>query len=65
MHNDTHGKPIAKPPKVIAKETQVLGSRLLRDGQIRHLEVLSLDLLNNGLHSLYHMDAARKEKRLV
>lgn len=63
MHNDAHGKPLAKPPKVIAKEAQILGSRLLRDGLIRHLEVLSLDLINNGLHALYHMDAVRKEKR--
>ena len=65
MHNDAHGKPLAKPPKVIAKEAQILGSRLLRDGLIRHLEVLSLDLINNGLHALYHMDAVRKEKRFV
>jgi hypothetical protein len=31
----------------------------------RHLEVLSLDLINNGLLALHHMDAARKEKRFV
>ena len=65
MHNDAHGKPLAKPPKAIAKEAQILASRLLRDGLIRHLEVLSLDLINNGLLALHHMDAARKEKRFV
>lgn len=65
MHNDAHGKPLAKPPKSIAKESQILGSRLLREGNIKHLEVLSLDLLSNGIHALYHMGAARKEKRLA
>ncbi|XP_063426368.1 dihydroxyacetone phosphate acyltransferase-like [Mytilus trossulus] len=63
MHNDAHGKPLAKPPKSITKESQILGSRLLREGQIRHLEVLSLDLLSNGINSLHQMGAVRKEKR--
>lgn len=65
MHNDAHGKPLAKPPKSITKESQILGSRLLREGQIRHLEVLSLDLLSNGINSLHQMGAVRKEKRYI
>jgi glycerone phosphate O-acyltransferase len=60
---DIHNKPIAKPPKVISREAQMVGARLLRDGCIRNLEVLSLDLLNNGLHAMFHMGAVKKEKR--
>ncbi|KAK3093246.1 hypothetical protein FSP39_013175 [Pinctada imbricata] len=63
LHTDANNKPVAKPPKTIAKDAQMLAARLLRDGHIRNLEVLSLDILNNGLHALYHMGAARKEKR--
>ncbi|XP_060070929.1 dihydroxyacetone phosphate acyltransferase-like [Ylistrum balloti] len=63
LHTDVHGKPKAKTPKVIAKEAQMLSARLLRDGAVKHLEVLSLDILNNGLHALFHMNAVSKEKR--
>ena len=60
---DIHNKPIAKPPKTISREAQSLGARLLRERCIRNLEVLSLDLLGNGLHALMHMGAVKKERR--
>ena len=63
LHTDMNNKPVAKPPKVIAKDAQMIAARLLRDGSIRNLEVLSLDILSNGLHALLHMGAVRKEKR--
>lgn len=62
-HFDNHGKPLAKPPKVIAKEAQAVSARLLREGAFRNMEVLSLDILSNGLHALYHMGVVSKEKR--
>lgn len=65
LHNDVHGKPTAKPAKVITKEAQMLSARLLREGALKQLEVLSLDILNNGLHSLYSLGAVAKEKRCV
>lgn len=62
-HFDNHGKPLAKPPKVIAKEAQAVSARLLREGAFRNMEVLSLDILSNGLNALYHMGVVSKEKR--
>ena len=65
LHNTVGhtGKPVAKPPKVIAKEAQMLSARLLRDGAVKQLEILSLDILQNGLNSLAAMNAVCKEKR--
>lgn len=60
---DVHNKPIAKPTKTISREAQSLGARLLRERCIRNLEVLSLDLLGNGIHALMHMGAVKKERR--
>ena len=58
-----NGKPLARPPKVMAKEAQLLSAQLLRDGIIKHHEVLSLDMMNNALLALYNMGAVKKEKR--
>ena len=63
MQTGAHGKPLAKVPKTIAKDAQSLSARLLRDGYIKHMEVLSLDMMNNALHALYHLGAVTKEKR--
>ncbi|KAK3576755.1 hypothetical protein CHS0354_014568 [Potamilus streckersoni] len=63
MQTGAHGKPLAKPPKVITKEAQNLSATLLRMGAFKHMEVLSLDMMNNGLQSLYHMGAVQKDKR--
>ncbi|KAK3576754.1 hypothetical protein CHS0354_014567 [Potamilus streckersoni] len=64
MQTGAHGKPLAKPPKVITKEAQNLSATLLRMGAFKHMEVLSLDMMNNGLQSLYHMGAVQKDKRM-
>ncbi|KAL4237809.1 hypothetical protein ACF0H5_002521 [Mactra antiquata] len=63
IQNGAHGKPLVKLPKTISKEAQVLSSQLIRDSHIKHKEVLSLDMMNNSLHSLYHLGAVHKEKR--
>ncbi|XP_052827926.1 dihydroxyacetone phosphate acyltransferase, partial [Octopus bimaculoides] len=58
-----HGKLLAKPIQMLAKEAQMVAARLLREQLIKHPEILSLNLLNNGLIALYNMDALHKEKR--
>ena len=60
---DTHGRPLAKKPKLIARDAQTLAVRLLQDGVIKHYEVLSLDTLGNGLASLTAMGAMYRDKR--
>jgi hypothetical protein len=65
MQAGSHGKPLVKLPKTISKEAQLLSSQLIRDGHVNHKEILSLDMMNNSLHSLYHLGAVHKEKRLV
>eukprot|EP00106_Octopus_bimaculoides_P007748 XP_014775190.1 PREDICTED: dihydroxyacetone phosphate acyltransferase-like isoform X2 [Octopus bimaculoides] len=57
-----HGKLLAKPIQMLAKEAQMVAARLLREQLIKHPEILSLNLLNNGLIALYNMDALHKEK---
>ncbi|WAR19959.1 GNPAT-like protein, partial [Mya arenaria] len=42
-----HGKPLVKLPKAISKEAQILSARLLREGHLKHKEILSLDMMNN------------------
>ncbi|XP_067681176.1 dihydroxyacetone phosphate acyltransferase-like [Haliotis asinina] len=63
MTPGVNGKPLARPPKVMTREAQLLSARLLRDGTIKHHEILSLDMMTNALHSLYIMGAVRREKR--
>lgn len=63
MQAGSHGKPLVKLPKAIAKEAQMLSSQLIRDGHVKHKEILSLDMMNNSLHALYHLGAVHKEKR--
>ena len=65
MQSGAHGKPLVKLPKTIAKEAQMLSARLLREGAVKHMEILSLDMMNNSLHALYHLGAVHKEKRYV
>lgn len=65
MQSGSHGKPLVKLPKAISKEAQMLSAQLIRDGHVKHKEILSLDILNNSLHSLYHLGAVHKEKRYV
>ena len=63
MQSGSHGKPLVKLPKAIAKEAQMLSARLLREGVVKHMEILSLDMMTNSLHALYHLGAVHKEKR--
>ncbi|GAB1607511.1 glycerol-3-phosphate acyltransferase 1, mitochondrial-like [Argonauta hians] len=58
-----HGKLLAKPIQMLAKEAQMVAARLLREQLIKHPEILSLNLLNNGLMTLFNMGALHKEKR--
>lgn len=59
----THGRPLAKQPKLIAKDAQQLAVRLLQDGVIKHYEALSLDILGNGLNAMTALQAMYKDKR--
>lgn len=63
MQSGSHGKPLVKLPKTIAKDAQALSARLLREGAVKHMEILSLDMMSNSLHALYHLGAVHKEKR--
>ena len=63
MQSGSHGKPLVKLPKAISKEAQMLSARLLREGAVKHMEILSLDMMTNSLHALYHLGAVHKEKR--
>ena len=60
---DVHGRPLPKRPKDIAKDAQRLGIKLLQENLIKHLEVVSLDLLGNGLSALADMGCMFKDKR--
>ncbi|KAK6997966.1 dihydroxyacetone phosphate acyltransferase [Biomphalaria glabrata] len=63
-HPNVAGKPLAKTQKTVVKETQMLTARLLQEGVIKqHYEILSLDMMNNGLQALFHMGAVIKERR--
>jgi glycerone phosphate O-acyltransferase len=59
----TGTRPIAKQYKHIIKESQALVTRLLQEGVVKHFEMLSLDLLSNGLNAIIEMGAVTKEKR--
>ena len=63
LQPDTHGRPLARKAKLITKDAQQLGIRLLQDSLIKHYEVLSLDLLGNGLNAISLMNAMYKDKR--
>ena len=63
MPGDLHGRPVPKKPKAIARDAQKLGIRLLQENVLKHHEVLSLDLLSNGLNALVDMGAMFKDKR--
>ena len=65
MQSGSHGKPLVKLPKTIAKDAQSLSAKLLREDAVKHMEILSLDMMNNSLHALYHLGAVHKEKRSV
>ena len=65
LQSDSHGRPLARKAKLIAKDAQQLGVRLLQDAIIKHYEVLSLDILGNGLNAISLMKAMYKDKRLI
>ncbi|XP_064623219.1 dihydroxyacetone phosphate acyltransferase-like [Lineus longissimus] len=59
----TGTRPIAKQYKHILKESQALVTRLLQEGVVKHFEMLSLDMLGNGLNAIIEMGAVTKQKR--
>uniref|UniRef100_A0A0B6ZSK3 Phospholipid/glycerol acyltransferase domain-containing protein n=2 Tax=Arion vulgaris TaxID=1028688 RepID=A0A0B6ZSK3_9EUPU len=62
-HPNVAGKPLAKTQKMLVKEAQMLTARLLQEGVVRHYEMLSLDMMNNGLQALFYMGGISKERR--
>ncbi|XP_005103445.1 dihydroxyacetone phosphate acyltransferase [Aplysia californica] len=62
-HPKVGGKPLAKTQKTLVKEAQMLTARLIQEGVVKHYEMLSLDMMNNGLHALFHMGGVCKERR--
>ncbi|RUS83045.1 hypothetical protein EGW08_009184 [Elysia chlorotica] len=62
-HPNVAGKPLAKTQKNLVKEAQMLTARLLQEGVVKHYEMLSLDLMGNGLHALFAMGGVSKERR--
>ncbi|XP_064601492.1 dihydroxyacetone phosphate acyltransferase-like [Liolophura sinensis] len=63
MTRDPHGKPVPKEAKTLCKEAQALSARLLREGIVKHQEILSLDMMNNGIKSFLKLGALAKETR--
>ena len=62
-HPNVAGKPLAKTQKNLVKEAQMLTARLLQEGVVKHYEMLSLDMMGNGLHALFAMGGVSKERR--
>ncbi len=65
MHGDVNGRTLAKPARELVRRAQALAAQLLQRGVVRHLEIMSLDLLNNGLTALASIGAVFKDKRFV
>lgn len=65
LPGDIQGKPLPRKPKNFTKEAQKVALRLLQENVIRHYEILSLDLLGNGLLALVEMGCMYKDKRYV
>ncbi|KAI0215209.1 hypothetical protein LSAT2_032715 [Lamellibrachia satsuma] len=63
LPGDIQGKPLPRKPKNFTKEAQKVALRLLQENVIRHYEILSLDLLGNGLLALVEMGCMYKDKR--
>ena len=63
IHGDVHGRILAKPAKELVKNAQGLAKQFVLKGAIKHCEIMSLDLLNNGLTALANMGALFKDKR--
>jgi len=60
---DVHGRALPKRPKDLSRNIQSLAIRLIEEGVLRHYEVLSMDLISNGLTALSDMKAMFKDKR--
>lgn len=65
IEGDVNGRTLAKPARELAKNTQALTAQLLQRGVVKHLEIMSLDLVNNGLNALASMGAVYRDKRWV
>ena len=63
LPGDIQGKPLPRKPKNFSKEAQKVAVRLLQENVIRHYEILSLDLLGNGLLALVEMGCMYKDRR--
>ena len=63
LTGDIQGRPLPKKPKVITKDAQRVALHLVQEHLVRHYEVLSLDLIGNGLAVLSDMGAMYKDKR--
>lgn len=60
---DVHGRPLPKRPKDLTKDVQKLAIRLLEENAVKHYEILSLDLISNGLLMLMDFGTMYKDKR--
>ena len=63
LPHDVHGRPLPKKPKALAKDAQHLAARLVKENVVKHHEILSLDILSNGLNSLVEFNTMYKDKR--
>lgn len=60
---DVHGRPLPKRAKDLTKDVQKLAIRLLEENAVKHYEILSLDLINNGILMLMDIGTMYKDKR--
>lgn len=60
---DIHGRPLPRRPKDLTKDVQRLSVRLLEESAVKHFEILSLDLINNGILMLMDVGAMYQDKR--
>ena len=65
MKVDLTGRALPKKPKDLAKDAQNLASTLLQEGAVKQNEILSLDILGNGLAALTDFGAIYRDKRYL
>lgn len=65
LTSDVNGRPLPKKQPVLARDAQQLGIRLLQENLVKHYEILSLDIISNGLTVLADLGAVYRDKRSV
>ncbi len=65
LTSDVNGRPLPKKQPALARDAQQLAVRLLQENVVKHYEILSLDIISNGLSVLADLGAVYRDKRSV